>query len=96
MMKSTRSRDHGDGYASEIISHAVWLYYRFGIRLRDVEDRLARLGIIVTYQIIHRWCTKFGLDDVRRLKRRQGRLPEPWFPDEVVITVRGTSSNFVS
>ena len=43
----------------------------------------------MTYETIRRWCTKLGLDYVRRLKRRQGRLGDPWFPDEVFVTING-------
>ena len=88
-MKSTRSLYHGHRYPAEIISYAVWLYYRFGISLRDVEDLLAQRGIIVTYETIRRWCTKFGLDYARRLKRRQNRLGDTWFLDEVFVTING-------
>jgi len=88
-MKSTRSRYHGHRFPSEIISHAGWLYYRFGISLRDVEDLLAERGVVVSYETIRRWCTKFGLDYVKRLKRRQGRLGDTWFLDEVFVTING-------
>jgi transposase-like protein len=88
-MKSARSRYHGQRYPPEIIGHAVWLYYKFGIRLRDVEDLLAERGITVSYETIRRWCTKFGLDYAKRLKRRQGRLGDTWFLDEVFVTING-------
>ena len=81
------SRTHR--YPPEIIGHAVWLYYRFGISLRDVEDLLAERGITVSYETIRRWCTKFGLDYAKRLKRRQGRLGDTWFLDEVFVTING-------
>ena len=68
-MKSTASLSYGYRYPREIISHAVWLYYRFGISLRDVEDLLAERGVVVSYETIRRWCAKFGLDYVKRLKR---------------------------
>ena len=63
VMKSTRSRYHGHRYPTEIISHAVWLYYRFGLRLRDVEDLLAKQEVVVFYETVRRWCGKFGPDD---------------------------------
>ena len=78
-MQSTRSLYHGHRYPREIISHAVWLYYRFGISFRDVEDLLAETGIVVSYETIRRWCATFGLDYVRRLKGRQGPLGDAWF-----------------
>ncbi len=88
-MKSTRSLYHGHRYPAEIISHAVWLYYRFSLSFREVEDLLAERGITVSYETIRRWCAKFGLEYVRRLKRRQGRLGDRWFLDEVFETING-------
>ena len=88
-MKSTRSLYYGHRYPREIISHAVWLYYKFGLSLRNVEDLLAERGIVVSYETIRRWCARFGLEYVRRLRRRQGRLGDTWFLDEVFVTING-------
>ncbi len=55
----------GYRFPPDIISHAVWLYYRFGLSLRDVEDLLAERGITVTYETIRQWCATFGLEDAR-------------------------------
>ena len=88
-MKSTRSRYHGYRYPQEIISHAVWLYYRFRLSLRDVEDLLAKRGVVVSCETVRRWCGKFGPDYARRLKKRQGRLGDTWFLDEVFVTING-------
>ena len=88
-MKPTRSRYQGYRYPREIISHAVWLYYRFGISFRDVEDLLAKRGVVVSYETIRQWCEKFGLGYARQLKRRQGRLGDTWFLDEVFVTING-------
>ncbi len=85
-MKSTQSLYYGH---REIISHAVWLYHRFGISFRDVEDLLAERGVVVSYETIRRWCAKFGLECVKRLKRQQGRLGDTWFLDEVFVTING-------
>jgi len=67
----------------------VWLYHRFGLSLRDVEDLLAERGITVSYEAIRYWCAKFGPDYARKLRRRQGRLGDTWFLDEVFVTIRG-------
>ena len=88
-MKSRRSLYYGHRYPREIISHAVWLYYKFGLSLRNVEDLLAERGIVVSYETIRRWCARFGLEYVRRLRRRQGRLGDTWFLDEVFVTING-------
>jgi putative transposase len=68
-MISTNSLYHGYRYPREIISHAVWLYYKFGLSLRNVEDLLAKRGVVVSDKTIRHWCRKFGLDYVRRLRR---------------------------
>ena len=56
---------------------------------RDVEDLLAERGIIVSYETSRQWCGKFGPDYARQLKRRQGRLGDTWFLDEVFVTING-------
>ena len=76
-------------FPPEIISHAVWLYYRFCLSFRDVEDILAERGITVSYETVRQWCLKFGPEYARKLKRRQGRLGDTWFLDEVFVTING-------
>ena len=88
-MNSTRSLYRGHRYPREIIGHAVWVYYRFGISLRDVEDLLAERGITVSYETIRQWCLKFGPEYARQLKRRQSHLGDTWFLDEVFVTING-------
>ena len=56
---------HGYRFPPEIISHAVWLYYRFCLSFRDVEDLLARRGITVSYETIRQWSRKFGAEYAR-------------------------------
>jgi len=85
----TRSTTIDTGFRLRIISHAVWPYHRFGLSFRDVEDLLAQRGIIVSSEAIRLWCGKFGLDYARKLRRRQGRLGDTWFLDEVFATIRG-------
>ena len=79
----------GYRYPPEIISHAVWLYHRFGLSLRDVEDILAERGIAVSYETIRQWSRKFGTEYARKLKRRQGRLGDTWHLDELFVTIQG-------
>ena len=71
-MKRGRSRYYGHRFPSEIISCAVWVYHRFCLSFRDVEDLPAQRGIKVSYETIRIWCQKFGPGYVRSLKRRQG------------------------
>ena len=77
-------------FPPEIISHAVWLYYRFSLSFREVEDLLAERGVHVTYETIRQWSIKFGAHYARRLKRRQGHLGDTWYLDEVFTTINGT------
>ena len=80
---------YGYRFPPEMISHAVWLYHRFCLSFRDVEDLLAQRGITVSYEAVRLWCIKFGPEYSRGLKRRQGRLGEKWHLDEVFIKVQG-------
>ncbi len=70
-------------FPSEIISHAVWLYHRFCLSFREVEELLAERGITVTYESVRQWCRKFGPAYARKLKKQQGRLGDVWYLDEV-------------
>jgi putative transposase len=79
----------GYRFPSEIISHAVWLYYRFCLSFRDVEDLLAERGVIVSYETIRQWSRKFGAQYARKLRRRQGRLGDTWHLDELFVTIQG-------
>ena len=88
-MKNNTPNYHGYRFPPEIISHAVWLYHRFGLSLREVEDLLAERGVTVSYEAIRYWCAKFGVEYARRLRRRQGRLGDTWFLDEVFVSIRG-------
>ena len=80
---------HGYRFPSEIISHAVWLYYRFALSFRDVEDLLAQRGITVTYETIRQWCLTFGRDYARTLRRRRGQQGDTWHVDELFVTLNG-------
>ena len=88
-MKNNSPSYHGYRFPPEIISHAVWLYHRFCLSFRDVEDLMAERGIMVTYETIRLWCLKFGPKYARTLKRRQGRLGDTWHLDELFLTIRG-------
>jgi putative transposase len=88
-MKTTSNKYHGHRFPTEVISHGVWLYYRFSLSLRDVEELLAKRGITVTHETIRQWCRKFGPEYARKLKGRQGRLGEVWHLDEVFVKIGG-------
>ena len=58
---------------AEVISHAVWLYFRFCLSFRDVEEILFERGVVVTYEAIRKWCRKFGQPYANQLRRRRPR-----------------------
>lgn len=76
-------------FPPEIIQYAVWLYYRFNLSQRDIEDLLAERGIIVSYESIRLWCNKFGPAYSRRLKRRHKGFGDTFYIDEVFVNIRG-------
>jgi putative transposase len=76
-------------FPGEIISHGVWLYYRFPLSYRDVQELLFERGIDVTYEAIRQWCRKFGQEYANQLKRRRPRLGDKWHLDEVFLTIHG-------
>jgi transposase-like protein len=88
-MKSASSRFRRHRFPPEIISYAVWVYHRFCMSFRDVEDLLAERGIIVSYEAVRQWCLKFGSDFAKRLKNRQGRLGDTWHVDELFVRING-------
>ena len=79
----------GYRFPPEIISHAVWLYHRFCLSLRDTENLLAQRGIIVSYETIRHWCRTFGPKYARTLRRRRGQMGDTWYLDELCVTIRG-------
>ncbi len=72
-----------------IIAHAVWLYFRFALSYRDVEELLAERGVIVTYETVRQWCRKFGQAYANGLRRRRPRPGDKWHLDEVFIQING-------
>ncbi|WP_262265784.1 MULTISPECIES: IS6 family transposase [Microvirga] len=76
-------------FPPEIIAHAVWLYFRFPLSLRLVEEMLLERGILVSYETVRRWALKFGPDYARRLRRKRPSRRDIWHLDEVVITIAG-------
>src|SRR5712671_1420936 len=79
----------GHRYPAEIISYAVWLYFRFPLSLRMVEEMLAARGISVTHETIRQWGLKFGREFANRIRRRAPRRGDKWHLDEVVISFAG-------
>src|SRR5262245_51073906 len=76
-------------FPAEIISHGVWLYFRFCLSDRDVEELLFARGIMVTYEAIRKWCRTFGAQYAHQLRRRRPKPGDKWHLDEVFLTIHG-------
>ena len=72
-----------------IIQHAVWLYFRFSLSYRDVEDLFAERGIDVSYETICRWVEKFGSEYAKRLWSKRPKPSSTWHIDEVFLKIGG-------
>ena len=83
------ARYKGYRYPIEVIGHAVWLYHRFALSLRDVEELMLARGVVVTYETIRSWCAKFGPDYAAQLRRRRPRPADKWHLDEVFVKING-------
>jgi putative transposase len=84
---ATRYKNHR--FPTESISHAVWLYFRFCLSFRDVEELLLERGVTVTYEAIRKWCRKFGQPYATQLRRRRPRPGDKWHRDEVFLKMKG-------
>jgi putative transposase len=85
----TRSPYHRHRFPAEIISHSVWLYFRFALSFRDVEEMLAMRGVVLTYETVREWCLKFGQTYANDLRRRSPRPGDKWHLDEVFLKING-------
>ena len=79
----------GFRFPVEIISHAIWLYYRFSLSYRDVEELLAERGVEVTYETVRQWCLGFGQSYANQLRRQRAKPGDKWFLDEVFLKING-------
>jgi putative transposase len=80
---------HRHRFPPAIISHAVYLYYRFAVSYREVEEMLARRGIVVSYETIRRWCLKFGPAIAAEIQRRRASPRDHWHLDELHLRIGG-------
>jgi len=89
-MKETKTpRYAGHRFPPAIIAHTVWLYFRFALSYRDVEEMLAERGVILTYETVRQWCRKFGQAYANALRRRRPRPGDKWHLDEVFLGING-------
>src|SRR5690348_17724332 len=89
MRTSARARYAGYRFPAEIIGHAVWLYFRFPLGLRMVEELLAARGIVVSHETVRQWARKFGQPFANQIRRRLPRAGDKWHLDEVVLKIAG-------
>ena len=73
----------------EIISHCVWLYFRFCLSFRDIEEMMSRRGVLVSYETIRWWCMKFGRLFAKKIRARRSRPGDHWHLDEVFLRING-------
>jgi putative transposase len=85
MTMPARSRYAGYRFPPEVISHAIWLYFRFPLSLRMVEEMLAARGILVSHETVRQWALKFGQAFANQIRRRLPYAGDKWHLDEVVI-----------
>ena len=76
-------------FPPDVISYTVWLYFRFNLSHRDIEDLLAERGITVSREAIRLWCIKFGAIYTRRLKRKHRGFGDTFYIDEVFVKING-------
>jgi putative transposase len=79
----------GHRFPGEVISHAVWLYFRFSLSLRHLDELLAARGIEVSHETVRQWGLKFGQAFAKQIRRRLPRAGDKWHLDEVVVKIAG-------
>src|SRR5258708_2847860 len=89
LMSTSASLYHRHRFPTEIISHCVWLYFRFALSFRDVEEMLAMRGVSLSYETVREWCLKFGQTYANGLRRRSPRPRDQWHLDEVFLKING-------
>jgi transposase-like protein len=88
-MHTSVSLYHRHRFPAQIISHCVWLYFRFALSFRDVEEMLAMRGVSLSYETVREWCLKFGQTYANDLRRRSPRPGDRWHLDEVFLKING-------
>jgi putative transposase len=83
------SRYHRHGFPIEVIEQCIWLYYRFALSYRNIEEMMAKRGVELTYETVREWCHKFGPVYAARLKKQRARIGSKWHLDEVFIKMNG-------
>ena len=88
-MSTTPPSYKGHRYPVEVIAHCVWLYFRFPLSFREVEELMLKRGVIVSHETVRRWCLKFGQDYANAPRCQHPRPGDKWHLDEVFVKVNG-------
>jgi transposase-like protein len=86
---TAESRYRRRRFPIEIVKQCVWLYFRFALSYRNIEEMIAKRGIQVTYETVREWCHKFGSLYAAQLRKRRARFGTKWYLDEVFIKMNG-------
>ena len=89
MTSAAKSSYAGYRYPPEVISHAVWLYFRFPLSLRNVDEILAARGIMVSHETVRQWARKFGQAFANQIRRKLPCPGDKWHLDEVCLMIGG-------
>src|SRR5882762_7705538 len=89
LMRTSISLYHRHRFPAEIISHCVWLYFRFALSFRDVKEMLAMRGVFLSYETVREWCLKFGQTYANGLRHKSPRPGDQWYLDEVFLKING-------
>src|ERR1700694_6329674 len=79
----------GHRFPADIISHCVWLYFRFGLSFRDIEEMMAERGVVCSYESVLEWCLKFGAAYAKRIRAHGPRPGDRWHLDELFLKIQG-------
>jgi putative transposase len=89
METSTAPSYRGYRFPREIIAHCVWLYFRFSLSFRDIQEMMLEQGVDVSHEAIRLWCLTFGSEYARRLRRQRSHSGDTWHLDEVFCKING-------
>jgi putative transposase len=89
LMRTPLSLYYRHRFPTEIISHCVWLFFRFALSFRDVEEIISSRGVALSYETVREWCLKFDLTYANRLRRSSPRSGDQWHLDEVFLKING-------
>ncbi|QGP57073.1 Transposase IS66 family protein (plasmid) [Piscirickettsia salmonis] len=79
----------GHRFPAQVISYVIWLYHRFSLSYRDIEEMMAERGLRVSYESVRRWCKKFARPLTQRLRKKEAKRSDKWHLDEVTIKING-------